>query len=448
MTAFLALLLAGVAAEQPRPPGIAPLRYEEDWRPLCRSLPQSSEAEYKCLGDPDGLMLSLGGELRLRTELSNGALTRPEPDRQALLVRQLVHADIRLDSSLRVFLQGGTLQAIGEPKPFPAIQQNDGDLSQLFLDYQVRSKSQAAMVRLGRQEMAFGSQRLIALRDGPNQRLAFDGVRMRLDAGQGSVDAFVTWPVQARPGLLDDTSGAEDRLAGVYVTQQIAGPLKADLYLLERRQNANSPLAPRPGGFRQSLGARLFGRRSGFDWDVEAVIQRGFAGGQRIRAWTLASDVGFTFGATALEPRISLKVDLASGDRRPGDGISGTFDPLYPKLPYFSEANLVVPANLVDINPGISLRPQPSLLLSANWDFLWRHRLADAIYTAPLAVVQGSSGQGSRYIGDQKVLTADWSVNRHLRLYGQAVSFRPGQTLRQLGGRSIEFLVVSASLRF
>jgi hypothetical protein len=421
------------------------LRYEEDWRPLCRSLPQSSEAEYKCLGDPDGPILSLGGELRLRTELSNGALTRPDRDRQALLVRQLAHADFRLGSSLRVFVQGGTLQALGEPQPFPAIQQNDGDLSQLFIDYQIRSGLRTALVRLGRQEMAFGSQRLIALRDGPNQRLAFDGVRMRLEAGQGSVDAFVAWPVQARRGLLDDTSGAEDRLAGVYVTQQIAGALKADLYLLERRQNADSLLAP---WVRQSFGVRLFGRRSGFDWDIEAVIQRGFAGGQRIRAWTLASDVGFTVGATALDPRISLKVDLASGDRRPGDGVSGTFDPLYPKLPYFSEANLVVPANLVDINPGISMRPQPSLLLSANWDFLWRHRLADAIYTAPLAVVQGSSGQGGRYIGDQKVLTADWTVNRHLRLYGQAVSFRPGQTVRQLGGRSIAFLVVSASLRF
>src|SRR5690606_5932233 len=59
-------------------------------------------------------------------------------------------------------------------------------------------------IRLGRQEIAFGSGRLFSLRDGPNIRRSFDAARLTLGLGQTTVDAFVGAEVQTRPDAFDN----------------------------------------------------------------------------------------------------------------------------------------------------------------------------------------------------------------------------------------------------
>ncbi len=85
--------------------------------------------------------------------------------------RYMLHGDARL--SRRVRLYGGLKSGIevgraGGPR---GSGEDRLDLHQAFADLSFGPVT----VRVGRQELAFGSQRLISVRDGPNVRQTFDG---------------------------------------------------------------------------------------------------------------------------------------------------------------------------------------------------------------------------------------------------------------------------------
>src|SRR3546814_9822243 len=84
------------------------------------------------------------------------------------------------------------------------------------------------------------------------------------------------------------------------------------------------------------------------------------------RSGMVAANAGYIFPGTAWTPRFGVKTDIASGDHDRSDSPLGTFNAMYPKLAALSEPALVAPANLIDIQPGVSVRPlyrQPSAIL-------------------------------------------------------------------------------------
>jgi hypothetical protein len=77
-------------------------------------------------------------------------------------------------------------------------------------------------------------------------------------------------------------------------------------------------------------------------------------------------------------PRFGLRADIASGDEAPANQDLQTFNPLFPKGAYFSEAGLIGPANFIDLNPCIDLHLANHLTLIFDWDFFWRESTHDA----------------------------------------------------------------------
>jgi hypothetical protein len=195
-------------------------------------------------------------------------------------------------------------------------------------------------LRGGRQEIGLGSQRLVSVRDGPNIRCAFDGVRGFWSDGPYRIDALYFKPVTILPGSFDDKTSNTEHLGGIYLTGPVPrlGALNADLYWFDYARDAAKFASGTADERRQLVGARLFGKASGFDWDVGGVCQGGSFGARDISAWTIASNFGYTFANLPASPRLGLKADIASGDKSGGKGSLGTFNALYPKLPYFSEA--------------------------------------------------------------------------------------------------------------
>jgi hypothetical protein len=61
-------------------------------------------------------------------------------------------------------------------------------------------------LRLGRQETAYGSSRLISWREAPNVRQTFDGVRFMWHNPGCQFDGFVTRPASTKPGIFDDNA--------------------------------------------------------------------------------------------------------------------------------------------------------------------------------------------------------------------------------------------------
>ena len=162
-----------------------------------------------------------------------------------------------------------------------------------------------------------------------------------------------------------------------------------------------------------------------------------------IRAWTVASDIGLRFPDVRLQPRLGIKADIASGDANPNDGRLQTFNALYPKAAYFSEASLLAPANLMDVQPTLTLTPRQGLTTEFGWQLAWKHRRNDAIYTTPtpLSAIPGSAGTARR-IGQQFKWETTWKASPHWQWQGQLAWFEAGPGLRQSGGRNTLFASV------
>ena len=127
----------------------------------------------------------------------------------------------------------------------------------------------------------------------------------------------------------------------------------------------------------------------------------------------------------------------------------GTFDALYPKVPYFTEAGLVAPANLIDAFPSLRVQPTPAVSVELGWDLLWRQTTADAFYRpVPFAPVRGTAGGGNAWVGHQVQLSARWSLHPRVDLRAWLVHFTSGATLARAGGRNVDFAAASVAFKF
>ncbi|MDF2816236.1 MAG: hypothetical protein K0S73_176 [Stenotrophomonas rhizophila] len=318
------------------------------------------------------------------------------------------------------------------------------DLQQGF----VRWQGDHATWQLGRQEAAYGSSRLLSVRDGPNIRLAFDGVRGRWQQGALKLDVMALRPVDNRSGAFDDRGDRDQYLLGSYATWQPGRPgTGIDLYVLDYGRDGARFASAVGDERRTSLGTRAFVLQPRWDANIELVAQRGTLsraqGNLAIRAWTLATDSGLRWPTRRWQPRLGVKLDIASGDQDPDDGRLNTFNAMYPKSAYFSEASLLAPANLMDVQPTLTLTLRPGLTTDIGWQLAWKHRRSDAVYTtpAPLAAVPGTAGTPRR-IGQQYKWETSWEASDHWTWKGQLAWFEAGPGLRAAGGRDTLFASV------
>ena len=445
-----ASFVAAVALAMPLPVDASeymPLRFEENWGGSCNKIAP------KCWRIGDAATLTLGADARVRAQgyrpvdFGIGSAMGSGGGDSYTLFRGLAHGDLRVGKHVQMFVQFGAYDEAGRRGGPVSSDQSNLDLQQGFLAW----NGDMFSLRVGRQEMTLGTSRLIAVREGPNIRLAFDGIRASWRQGSHRIDGFAFRPVLNRPGAFDDNANKSQALYGLYATlaPESMAPLKIDLYWLGYERDQGQFAAAQGRENRHSFGTRLFGSAKGWDWNMEAVLQTGHVGNQTIRAWTVASDTGFTFANLPWSPRLGLKADIASGDKNPRDGRLGTFNALYPNPTYFSEAALLAPGNIMDLQPAVTINPIPTLTLLLGWNFLWKHHKEDAIYTppAPLVAIPETIGTG-RYIGDQIRLEGGYRISPQWEIRAAAVHFRAGEALTQAGGRSVDFLMTSLAFRW
>ena len=450
------VLATGQARAQSSGPVYQSSRYDDDFRYL--RAPGHPTDFWDPIKDIQfenslGSYLSLGGEFRERFETYADPLfgLKRQGSDTYLLHRILVHADLHVSDNLRGFVQLGSELETGKNQPLSPTDQDRLDLQQGFIEARAPvSGAPAPSLRAGRQEMVFGSQRLVGVREGTNVRRSFDGFRGFDTLGDVRLDLFATRPVRLRQGVFDDQPDHAQAFWGAYATAPVGflPPLKMDLYYLGYENDLARFGGLRGEERRHSLGTRLFGAAADWDWNVEGLGQFGHFGNRDIRAWTVASDTGRTLPDIPWQPRLGLKANVASGDHNPRGGTLGTFNPLFPKLPYFNEATLIVPSNFFDIYPSVTVRPTTSLSITLGWDFLWRESKRDAVYASPFTAIAGTAQANARRIGDQIALEAQWQADAHLAFTGSLVRFNAGPTIRSAGGKDVDFAMLAASYRY
>lgn len=175
-------------------------------------------------GDPlKGLMggkLDIGGEARVRYHSENGhrGLGLTGRDDEFFLQRYRLFANLRVNEYFRIFGEYLYADSGGEIFNNRPIEENRGEIQNLFLDTNL---TESLMVRVGRQELLFGAQRLISPLDWANTRRTFQGARGTYKGDGWALDGFFVNPVNrnaANESKIDDANENVD-FYGVYLAR-------------------------------------------------------------------------------------------------------------------------------------------------------------------------------------------------------------------------------------
>ena len=437
-TLALSLVLAAPLAAQipatPAPrPGYEMVRYREDWsKPLSGDLLDP----LKHIGLWDDGWLSLGGHVRARAEhddnfLGGGAGTRTD---NFGLVRVHLHADLHALPHVRLFVEGRLATARGRDLPggIRTADRDDGDVQQAFVEVNdVNVGSGRWAVRVGRQELLFGRERVLSPLDWANARRTFQGATVEGRDGAFGVTAFWMHPVTIVSAAMN-VPDVHTLLWGGQGTWTRGGGALTDLFLLVKGADASGAT---PAAQRATLGARTLGAIDGtrLGYELEGGVQLGAAGSNDVAAWMFASDLTATWGGPHT-PSLTLGLDMSSGTGAGATPQTGTWDQLYPLAHAFlGFADALGRRNAIEERVVVQWSATPTARLRASVHAFQRASADDGIYDATGAVLRASVPNAARDIGGEADLTAIWRIGRHLRLDGGIARFTPGDFFSATG---------------
>lgn len=288
-------------------------------------------------------------------------------------------------------------------------------------------------VRVGRQELAYGEERLLGGLDWSQHGRAFDGAFGRISPDTRlTIDLFgLRLAEQVQP------KGEPVRITGAWMTGVYGrwrpGAFDLDLYTLY----INDPDArtqPRPSQTLLTVGARGVGRLGGLTVTGEAVGQYGrtrandAADPQTVQAFAAALRAVYAFDAK-IRPYLGAEVTHASGGQG-DDGTDHTFRQLFPTgHGHLGYADLVGWQNVQAIKASGGLHPLGMHL----WLDVWHFRKAsrdDAWYDASGTVFQprrvGSGPGTGRDLGNEVDLSLTIPLHEAAALALGYALFLPG----------------------
>lgn len=460
---FHALCVCGQSVSIPDSPspdrGIHLLREDEDWSFLADpALRQDfwDPVKYIRLREGrDDWFMTISGEAREVWEQIGNDNWGQSPFWNAYLnERYMLGFDIHYGKQVRTFVDlksGLNSYRIGGPRP---IDEKKLDFQAAFLQIGTSEGQRFINLRVGRQELEYGSGRLIDVREGPNVRLSFDGFVIKSKLDQWSVDGFAMRPDLDNPGFFDNAPNHQIGFWGVYATRSLPKRTSLELYYLGLDRKEATFQRGTAQEVRHSLGGRISRpiatERSGWDFDDEALWQFGTFGSANIEAWTVASETGYRIPTIPLKPRFSAKVDISSGDN-PNSNTLGTFNPLFPKGNYFGVLATTGPGpiNFIDVHPRVETSLPHDVSVSFDWIVQWRENVNDAVYAVPGFLIRAADGSRARFVGHRPGTEVRWQANRHLWFQADYGIFYAGRFLKETQpGRDLNYWALWAGYKF
>lgn len=385
--------------------------------------------------DPDSRLVTFGGQLRFRAEFRTTKNYASEVDRNVdfVIQRTRFDADFRVSDDVRAFIQLQDSRRWGEEES--AVGDLEGvDIHQAFVDYE-HLFGHPWTVRVGRQELSYGDQRLVSPLDWHPVGRAFDGVRTWWTGDEFQLDLFGVNVVEA-----STPSGGEawddHFFAGAYFTTTALEDHVIDLYVLLRHFNTETFAGEggRMGDLTDAtFGLRFKGSVEGLDYSAELVYQVGERGHDDVRAFAWAAVAGYTFDCS-WQPRVGLEWDFASGDDDPADGDFETFDPLFP-FGHAFQGYLDVFAwrNGHDLAAKLSARPTEALFCEVAVHAFRLDSDSDAWYNAAGAPIRRVAGGVDDDVGLEVDLHFKYRLDPATKLWFGYSHFFAGDYVEQTG---------------
>jgi hypothetical protein len=437
-------------------------RYNEDWSSL-RGVDLSAtddvldRLKFIPLSPDQNVWLTIGGQLRERGEYFRQfqfGNSEPKQSDGYLLSRYRLIADLHVTRYFRMFAEGKSSLALdrelagGRTTGFV----DEFDLLNGFADIMIPLGEQASVtLRGGRQELIFGSQRLVGAGDFTNVPRTWEG-----GAAYAQIADWTITPFWAQVVVIDkyrfNKSTSDLQLFGVFGTGPLyVLPVNLDLYWLDadnRTATFNGTIGRER---RHTLGGRVSGKvgATGLDFEVEGATQFGTVGRGDIGAWMATAVLGYTLPVPQLSPRLYVEFDYASGDDRPRGNV-GTFNQLYPNAhSYLGYIDYIGRQNIISTSGGASISPTHDLTLSLQHYFFWRASDRDAIYNKSGGVLRPGTTTSARYVGAETDVYATYNFTRHLLGYGGYSHFFTGEFINKTGkDKDSDFYYVAIQYTF
>lgn len=234
--------------------------------------------------------------------------------------------------SLRLMVQLGDHRAFGQ---FPVGVDGGATtgLHQGFLEVALG----AGWLRLGRQEINLGHQRMIGALNWSTTGRSFDALRTHLELGPTTLDLIggvVRWvrgvselDESVDPPVERSTRSEGDFLAALYFTWASLDAFGLDAFVLYRHDGPTEGDVDRERDI-AAPGIRLFGQPlPGLNYELEGVFQAGRAAGARHLALAAAAELSYVI-PVSIRPGFALGFSYASGGS--GDDPLREFDNFYP----------------------------------------------------------------------------------------------------------------------
>jgi hypothetical protein len=396
------------------------------------------DADFRYLEDPDNKqhdcfdplkrihlgcdwLLSFGGEERIRYENEvDSRLTGK--DNVYELNRIRLYADLWYRDLFRVYVEFIDARTYNQDLPPLPIDQNKTDLLNLFADLKIGElHDKPIYVRVGRQELLYGSERLISPLDWANTRRTFQGVKGFWHGDKVDVDLFWVQPVTISPSHFDSPDSGRG-FAGFWTTYRPQKGHSIDLYYLNLDQTrpivarSGSADVGRGGQDISTLGSRYAGDyQQKILWDFEGMYQFGDFASQPISAGAYSVGLGYHFDMP-MDPQFWIYNEYASGDRNPGAGhYRGTFNQLFPfGHYYFGFLDQVGRQNIDDLNMQFALYPAKWIQTVVQYHMFRLDSAKDALYNAAgNAIRRDPTGRAGTDVGEEIDLLTNFHLTTH-----------------------------------
>ncbi len=254
-----------------------------------------------------------GGQIRPRYEFRDPFANNYDSF-TSMRVRTQVVAALASDVELMIQLQDVRLW--GEEKNTLTDYSADAfDLHQGYVHLQKLGGGDHSL-KIGRQTVALGGQRLIGAVEWTQQGRVFDGLHLRLAPWWGQVNLTAIQVAES-----DSTSAqfADDAyLTSAYATLDQLPSGSLDLYMLYNKDGAKDTE-------QVTMGARLAGDKMAYAYRFEGSLQTGRRSAQDVAAFMFGGRIGGSVGRLGL----TLWYDYLSGDDDLADDKTKVFDTLF-----------------------------------------------------------------------------------------------------------------------
>jgi hypothetical protein len=393
----------------------------------------------------DNWMLGLGGEMRWRymNEIDSRFTGK---DNDYVLQRARFDVDLYYRDRIRIFAEAIDARIFDNDLPPLLIDKNPLDILNLFADVKMFEAGDApAIFRIGRQELLYGSQRLISPLDWANTRRTFQGIKGFWHSEKLDIDAFWVQPVIVNPTKFDSVDDHQG-FAGLWTTYRPAKGQSVDLYYLYL-DNTNpifpgktvgriTPLGPQNVS---TFGSRYYGDFKHALWDFEGMYQFGDRSNQGIGAGAFIGGLGYQFADLPMNPQIWVYNDWYSGNHNPNrTNLYGTFNQLFPFGHYYMGfTDLVGQQNIDDLHLNFYINPTRWITMGLEYHIYRLDAAKDSLYnSAGAPILTDRTGRAGTDVGDELDWTCNFHLTQHMDIFVGYSKLFSGQFVRQTSHNS------------